>query len=178
MGSEPRLPSFLRDSGFCAALPGECLANLFTYTLEVSRKGLPPVAAKFWRRLALAVPPNQALRSATPYNITSLSLWLAQQVEEQGRKGAAARDKAMAQTLLLFVKGLALTPPPAADASRERRRSANGQIAKSARVIQVLQREAPRGAAVEVAGNRDASGRKQKVLVPRLDLKILHHASV
>lgn len=98
-----RVPTHLKSAGFCFALPDECLKELFTYSLEVSGEGLPPLVAKFWRHLANAAPPKK--EGQPPHNVPVLVNWIASET----RRRESEREKRVCNSLLWFVKELALT---------------------------------------------------------------------
>ena len=89
-----RTPTYLTNAGFCCAMPDECLKELFTYCLEVSGDGLPPLVSKFWRHLAHAVPPKKA--GATPNNVAVLVHWIASETQKRENE----REKRICSSLL------------------------------------------------------------------------------
>ena len=89
-----RVPAHLANSAFCCALPDECLKEVFTYCLEVSGDGLPPLVAKFWRHLAHAVPPKK--EGQAPHNVAVLVKWIAGEIQRRDDE----REKRISSSLL------------------------------------------------------------------------------
>jgi len=148
--------------GFCHVVPTDCLQALLKYTLQVSAEGLPPLLAKFWRRCATAVPVSTARPDLPPNNVLVLSGWLT----ETSRQLESERDKLTCNSLLWFIKALALSggaggdaPEPMAGAEqlRQGKRKLKGIVA----LQQLSQEQRRRADAVQdepVAERGDDSG--------------------
>ena len=101
IGGVRRVPAHLAAAGYCCAAPHECLTEILAYALEVSIEGLPPLLAKFWRRIALAVPGEPG---KPPPNVIAIDGWLSRELA----KMEGEREKRTCKALLWFIKGLAL----------------------------------------------------------------------
>ena len=101
IGGVRRVPAHLAKAGYCCAAPHECLTEILAYALEVSIEGLPPLLAKFWRRIALAVPGEPG---KPPPNVVAIDGWLSRELG----KMEGERERRTCKALLWFIKGLAL----------------------------------------------------------------------
>lgn len=124
-----RVPTHLRSAGFCFALPDESLKEIFTYTLEVSGEGLPPLVAKFWRHLANAAPPKK--EGQPPHNVPVLVNWIA----GEARRRESEREKRICNALLWFVKELALSGGEEGGGGARKRWQTAGGLARKTQII-------------------------------------------
>tara|TARA_B110001452_G_scaffold241091_1_gene223059 strand:+ start:3985 stop:5445 length:1461 start_codon:yes stop_codon:yes gene_type:complete len=133
-GRVRRVPTHLKSAGFCFALPEECLKELFTYSLEVSGEGLPPLVAKFWRHLANAAPPKKD--GQPPHNVPVLVNWIA----GEARRRESEREKRVCNSLLWFVKELALAggDEGGGGGGAKKRWQAAGGLARKTQIIASL----------------------------------------